>query len=68
MENLGKTIHIWFFRQARVQTRNQFGFSKPDEVFNFATKGAGKIIIQIISRPREPVRSTKGAGKNLIVR
>jgi len=26
--------------QARVQTRNQFGFSKPDQVFNFATKGA----------------------------
>ena len=27
-----------------MQTRNQFGFSKPDEVFNFATKGAGKMI------------------------
>jgi len=26
--------------QARVQTRNQFGFSKPEQVFNFATKGA----------------------------
>ena len=30
--------------QARVQTRNQFGFSKPDQVFNFATKGAGEIV------------------------
>ena len=30
--------------QARVQTRNQFGFSKPEQVFNFATKGAGEIV------------------------
>ena len=37
-------VHV-LFCQARVQTRNQFGFSKPDQVFNFATKGAGKKII-----------------------
>ena len=57
-------VLLW---QARVQTRNQFGFSKPDQVFNFATKGAGKIIIQIVSskiiiqnqiKPRELVRSS----------
>ena len=41
-----------------MQTRNQFGFSKPDEVFNFATKGAGKIIIL----------KTKGAGKIIILK
>ena len=30
---------------ARVSSQNNYGYSHPSEVFKFATRGAGKILI-----------------------